>query len=353
MDNELSVEDRRQVEDFIAQHPDLKEELDQLMQFKLEPAAIEFPGKEELWKGSTLIHPGNQAEWIMLYLDGELSLRERNLLEEYLREEPVAQEEFTRLQKIKLIPEPIVFENKELLYRREKQRRVIPVFYFRIAAALILAAIGLGLFYIFNNSARNKMVNAPLAGNKTTPVTEPAPVKNNQDIQLPPAIASNEDPLKEENKQPGPITPGQEEKTSLKKTKEEKPVHLDKEAIALNNEKEKPVKPSNNLPLPVNNPRITINDEKALAYTKPEEEIHNNGKNNNISDVTNPAIVPSDIKTAAFDPNEELEDQNGSGKKNRHRGIFRTIARTFEKRTNTDATQDDKLLVAGFRINLK
>jgi hypothetical protein len=126
--------------------------------------------------------------------------------------------------------------------------------------------------------------------------------------------------------------------------------NIPKDEIAV--EKEKENKPSNNLPLPVNNPGIKLN-ENVIAYSKPEEEIRNNVKNNIVTEVTNPAITPSDIKTAAFDPNETLEAENGSGKKNRHRGIFRTIARTFEKRTKVDPTDNNKLLVAGFRINLK
>ena len=35
MDNELSSDDRRMVEVFVQQHPDLKEELDILLQYKL------------------------------------------------------------------------------------------------------------------------------------------------------------------------------------------------------------------------------------------------------------------------------------------------------------------------------
>ena len=51
MDNELSSDDRRMVEAFIVQHPDLKEELELLQQFKLEPdTAITYNGKEELMK---------------------------------------------------------------------------------------------------------------------------------------------------------------------------------------------------------------------------------------------------------------------------------------------------------------
>ena len=47
MDNELLPEERRAVEAFIELHPDLKEELDLLQQFKVKPeSVIVFIGKD-------------------------------------------------------------------------------------------------------------------------------------------------------------------------------------------------------------------------------------------------------------------------------------------------------------------
>ncbi len=356
MDNELSVEDRRQVEEFVSGYPDLKEELDQLMQFKLYPdTSLEFPGKEELWKGSTLIHSGNQTEWLLLYLDGELSSAEKALVEDHLREEPKAREEWANLQKTKLVSEPILFENKEILYRKEeKQRRVIPVFFFRIAAAVILAAIGLTVFFIFNGRGNSsiKPGSGSLADNKKEKsVNDRSPeIKTQVTIPDSDPMVKNEKPEIQKEKESSLAADYRQEKIIDKKFREDKPLADGKEAIAIEKNKEKKI--TNDLPLPINNPRV-IQDEKALAYVKPEEEIHTKEKINTITEVTNPVLPPSDIKTAVYNPNEELEDENGSGKKNRHRGIFRTIARTFEKRTKVDPTEDDKLLVAGFRINLK
>ena len=51
VDNELSSEDRRMVEDFVQLHPDLNEELELLSQFKFTPDDdIVFDNKEELLK---------------------------------------------------------------------------------------------------------------------------------------------------------------------------------------------------------------------------------------------------------------------------------------------------------------
>jgi hypothetical protein len=76
MDNELDAEGRQAVEAFVQQHPDLKEELDTLLHYKLTPDTnIVFAGKEELLKenGHAIITRGNYEEWLTLYVDEELS----------------------------------------------------------------------------------------------------------------------------------------------------------------------------------------------------------------------------------------------------------------------------------------
>ena len=85
MDNELSSDERRQVETFVQQHPDLKEELDLLLQYKLIPDTdIVFKGKKELMvpvavgiDGSTTISISNYEEWLILYMDNELSSEQK------------------------------------------------------------------------------------------------------------------------------------------------------------------------------------------------------------------------------------------------------------------------------------
>ena len=102
MDNELNSDDRRQVEEFIQKNPDLKEELDILLQYKLVPDAdIVFSGKEELLKHDGLVHenfagiPGNgYQEWLMLYIDNELNSDQRIEVEEFIQDNPAIKEEF-------------------------------------------------------------------------------------------------------------------------------------------------------------------------------------------------------------------------------------------------------------------
>ncbi len=74
--------------------------------------------------------------------------------------------------------------------------------------------------------------------------------------------------------------------------------------------------------------------------------------------LSNPAVTfrdaqPLNIIPASYYENDDDVFDQADEKKNKNRGIFRKIARTFEKRTNIDATDDNKLLVAGLSIKLK
>ena len=50
-------------------------------------------------------------------------------------------------------------------------------------------------------------------------------------------------------------------------------------------------------------------------------------------------------------PAKEDLAQSG-GKKSRFRGIFRKLTRTFEKNTNINAADDDRVLIGGLAIKL-
>src|SRR5262245_31375077 len=119
LDNELSSEDRRQVELFVSENADLKTELDQLLQSRLvADTSVVFLNKEQLIKhsGSISIHQDNYEEWLLSYTDNELSAAERNAVEQFVAANPALQAELTLLQKSKLQPEPVVFPDKESLY---------------------------------------------------------------------------------------------------------------------------------------------------------------------------------------------------------------------------------------------
>lgn len=120
----------------------------------------------------------NYEKFFLLYLDRELSPAEIQEVDNFLRENADLQKEFLQLQKTVFIPEEIVFENKELLLRKEEKRRVVPFYRMRIAAAV--AGLILGSWFIISQSIKNpktiatndQVANVKEKGNMTKPADQ-------------------------------------------------------------------------------------------------------------------------------------------------------------------------------------
>lgn len=358
MDNELDPASRRMVEDFVQLHPDLKEELDILLQYKLVPDThIVFDGKEELMKenGQPLISMTNHEEWYSLYIDDELLPEQRRQVEAFVEANPATRISLDLLQKTKLQPELVVFPDKSILYRKEeKTRRIVPV-YWRAAAAILVIILGITVFLIVN---KKPGTDAPEVAKVPTNIPAKTIVPENNEAANPvneQQVAIAENPFNSNNTKTTVISEAKE-KINTSTSQEQKntttvipplknsvPDISNDEAVA---NVTPVIKPTNNLPRPVNNPNLTNTQAPADALAM-------NVKENNIPNavVTSANPQPSDIIQATYTNNESLEETEG--KKNKNRGLFRKIARTFEKRTNIDPTDDNRLLVAGLSFKLK
>jgi len=358
MDNELGSEERRMVEEFVQLHPDLKEELEILQQFKLTPDTnIVFAGKDELLKGeeASSVTLSNYEEWLMLYTDNELDAEQKEVVEQFAAKNPVVQQELTLLLQTRLQPERVVFTNKESLYRREEKVRALPIRWWRAAAAILLIGSGITTAIIVNNK-KSPGTSIEVAGltnekQKTTPVETVQP-KND-------AVATT----KVQNEPAGsPATKNRQQDNNAPVYKQvNNPVAVtDNNTIIKNDAPEKnnaPViadnSPSNNLPKPENNPYVNNNTSTDVAANTKTDIPEKNNKSTSLTDrvVTSPSAQPSDKRTASVN---ESDLNQGDGKKNKLRGLFRKVTRTFEKRTNIDPTDDDdRLLVGGLAIRLK
>lgn len=129
------------------------------------------------------INRNNYETFFLLSLDKELSSTEQGDLENFLVENADLRKEFNLLQLTIQKPAEIVFEQKELLFRTEEKRRILPVYWTRIAAAgiLVLAASWFVLTVIKNN-------NTILSGSEQA-VTGVGTNKKHRDPALP-AIAN-------------------------------------------------------------------------------------------------------------------------------------------------------------------
>ena len=152
-DNELSTEDRRRLEEFVEANPDLRMEFDLWSRVKLTPDnSIRFDLKEMLIESEAELN-----EDLLLYLDNEMPAELRPEFEEALDLDPEMLNELILFSKTKLDPkeELIEFPHKQSLYRTGERRRVIPIFWQRIAAvAAVLAAITITTVSIYNNRSQ-------------------------------------------------------------------------------------------------------------------------------------------------------------------------------------------------------
>jgi negative regulator of sigma E activity len=372
MDNELNSEDRRQVEAFIQLHPDLKEELELLLQFKLVPDEnIVFAGKEELQKadpsvagtnGESPITLTNYEEWFTLYTDDELTTGQKWAVEQFIAENPFLEKELVLFQKSKLQQEEIVFADKESLYRREEKVRAMPVRWWRIAAAAILIlGIGFGTYSVLKNkkSSIDKDNMANTGKENTNPgnqVVTPE-VKN---INVPNPLANDnnrkevspDEQTNAENKSVQHANNNTARNNNVipdrKNNNNVAPVPVKKEEPVLVNNNDN--QPSNNLPQPDNNPYLKpMHPKDAIADAGTQKENVKLGTSSE-DGVTIKTSPPSNIVQATF-KEDDAAFENSDGKKNKLRGFFRKVTRTFDKRTTND--DDDKLLVAGLSIKLR
>ena len=359
LDGELTAADRRQVEGFIQLHPDLKEELDQLLQYKFVPdTEVVFANKEELLRTAedSPVTLSNYEEWFSLYIDNELTPGQRVAVEALVAQHPALATELSRWQQTRLEAEDIVFEQKESLYRHETKLR--PLAWWRIAAAaVLLIAAGLGLYRFTGRPATEggpDQSSTAVNGTPATPYSKvrpdvstgnPGNVQPDPSTSLPATGTAMTKPADANTR----IHPRDEQPVTVVK-KEVAPVDQKKQSndlpVLANNEPMDPA-PGNNLPIRLTNPDV-INTSTAAQFD-------NNSGTGSIK-VTNLPAHPYNNQTLRDGDNaitNAVAYDEPEGKKGKLRGFFRKVTRTFEKRTNIDATDNGKLLVAGLAINVK
>jgi hypothetical protein len=142
-DGELRADERRAVEDFINENEDLRIELDMLEATVLPAEEILFADKSFLYKET--IFDSKIQEKLLLKVDDELAGKELAEVNKLVATNANTKNEYDLLLRTKLdIAEKIIFEEKHLLYKKERDN-VVVFGWLRWAAAAVL--IGFGLFF--------------------------------------------------------------------------------------------------------------------------------------------------------------------------------------------------------------
>ncbi|HEV2483405.1 MAG TPA: hypothetical protein VGS79_27260 [Puia sp.] len=164
VDNELPAETRLAVEHFVAANPDLREELEMLVQCRLEPESDTlFPGKHNLLQ---------YEESLLLYVDGELDEAGRKTVEEQTFREPRIGLELERLKMTVSEPDAaIVYRDKESLYHPVKRRRVVMMPWLQATAAA--AVIGIVVVLLLPHGHKINVPATAVVKNNPAAVTPP------------------------------------------------------------------------------------------------------------------------------------------------------------------------------------
>lgn len=149
-DNELSADMRVEVERFVKENPDLAGELDMFCNTISESdVAISFDASG-LLKEASFINAENASDCFVLYQDKELTGQQQAFVESFLIQHPEYSKLFNDLAACKFLPEEITFPGKGQLYKRANPGKLVPLYFWRAAAALLVLVFSI---YIGGNNS--------------------------------------------------------------------------------------------------------------------------------------------------------------------------------------------------------
>jgi len=353
VDNELSTGDRKAVERFVQQNPDLEEELVMLQQSVLRADDnIVFEQKELLFKDAASaiqINQQNYEEYFVLYGDDELTNEEKDKVEQFVYKHPQYQAEFELIQQVKLVPDKaLTFPDKTYLYRTEEDdSRIIAFPWWRLsAAAVALLVIGSMAWYISAQYNGTEVASTegetkptlktimPLPGNinKTNPIPDL--------IEMPQAIFDSLYPQLKEDRN---IAKSDRRKKNILKES-----NIQQSSYVKQESKQQPEEP--------------IGHEEKTFTPKPVFVVldNTNAKPDVKSSLIKRAInEPLAVNTVAETPDNENDQSQhnailtASINKTPLRGFFRKVSRVVDKVTNPKDNGNGAIRIANLEFALK
>jgi hypothetical protein len=358
VDDELSATDRKAVENFIQQHPDLEEELVMLQQSVLRADEhIVFEQKELLFKNSNtpiLVNEHNYEQYFVLYGDDELTNEEKDRVEQFVYHHPQYQAEFELIQQVKLVPDnTLTFPDKAYLYRTEEDdSRIIAFPWWRLTAAAITLLVigGLTWYNIFMHIDQPEVaitVPATKSSGDSNAKTETTPKNNIEEKTTTPdnETAVTETPFStdpnRDTKQPGEINTQTDSKKNISKPRNiQQPLYVKQESNKL------PEQDPENIDIAYKAKPVDVVPGK--PYDRPAV------KTVIVQQTINEPLA---VKTVAEKPEDENEQTptyvlNTSINKTPLRGFFRKVSRVVDKVTGDDNGKGG-IRIANLEIALK
>lgn len=352
IDNELSAAERKAVEAFIAEHTDLHEELMQLQDVVLPVDDFIFAGKADLLKSEA---EDKATEKLLLHIDEELSAAEAAETDKMIAANAALQTEWNLLQRTKLdASEKIIFTDKNLLYRKERDNVVIGRF---VRWAVAAALLGFGFFAAVSIINNNKKPDAPSVATKSS--TEKNNLKNIVTKENVHPLNNTEGQTEEKNniasKQNSTTQPEKNQQTLIDKNEQKSfaknNATVNKTTVTApqnDNINQQPVliaASKKNLKLEKISPERGENELAITAPKKRAEIIDKNiliPENNTFASTASLSDEPNNNRILYMNEEDVSNSKAGS--------FFRKLKRTVERKTKIKTGKN--LKIAGFEIAL-
>jgi hypothetical protein len=172
-----------ELNEFLQQNPDLKEELRLCEAVNLPSENINFTGKEKLYRA-----PFDKNEifenYSVAFIEGDLSEEEITSYLAYIETHPDRKKELTLFKETKLIPdESVTFPVKSKLYKTLSIRRLL-IWPLRIAAVLLISVALWNLWPSDISEIARQPVVSELQPGYTSPDPSPGAINHQQDKTL-------------------------------------------------------------------------------------------------------------------------------------------------------------------------
>jgi hypothetical protein len=174
LDGNLSDLQIEQLQAFLNENPDIREEYSELATFRLNPSTKSFTHKDHLKKEASEISESQFEYLCVAFLEKDLSSAQQSELKEITDLDPEKKKSFELIQKMRLFPEDIRYKQKNLLFRRTVVQKVLRLSYTGISAAAIIALA----FITYISTPRKIPVKTD---NTTQNITVVSPIKKPTD----------------------------------------------------------------------------------------------------------------------------------------------------------------------------
>lgn len=343
LDGELSPAQMQAVDEWLVTHPDLKAELDLLLNTKLPEEHFSFD------KESLLSHhmpQGSLQEDLLLFIDNELPENKQKLVSFELSSNEPYQQQYrqwmaAKLDASELLPHP----NKQELYRYEKR-----VVFFRPwmrAAAVILLVAGMGGFYW----RMQKVVDTPPAG--SVAVVKPPQKATTTSPQTGPAETVSTLPGTESPALPQVASAMQNKPESQPRKLSGLPVEGQKEQAQATPQN---LVAQNQLPVAIDVPAVATTSAADAQRTIAIDEPTNTKPVLISPTITDQKKIVTSATLVAYNPATPDEQTNASGNDERKgsiKGFFRKATRLIGRKTGLSSDKEDEVLVGAVSLTLK